>query len=686
MLKINNKKLKGFLLLLLGIATAVCAQMVLLYSRHGNLSTYFSVKLWLANSLNNTSPLPGVFLYALAGIIFILGLRSFDDSFSSLQIDVTNHLRARPRFGFWATSLIISAVIAVYATQAGQNDAYGYVFTVLWVFAIALLVISVLLDTNWRHASIDTSLAWLKKHRAELLVIAFIVALAFLIRFADVELHPYSFNNDEGQMGSGGACIVRGECANFFSLGWADQARLAFFPYAVSIALLGKTALAVRLVSVITGTLSVLAVYLFAREVFDKKVAWLSAILLSILPLHIHFSRTGVDNIVDALTAPLILWLVFRGAKRGSSLSLTAAGLVTGLCMYTYPGSLLAAGLGIGTLGYIAVRTRGFLRTHIKALVVFILAIVIVLLPILGYYSANSVYFLSRFKRESILQDAGIPAQSQATGLNAAEILTTQFAKSSLVYLVSNAPGNFFNSPRAYLSVVEAIIFMLGMLCVLWHIKDIRYTVVFIWFWAVVILGSTLTGGPPTSQRLLMSTPALSIIVALGMINILAAFKQFYQPMARFAPIALLSFLFYAGYTNLSYYFSEYRIGHYYEDTTNELPYEAGRFVSPLHEQGAMYLIANPEDPYLSFESFHYFSPDVDKYDFQNITREQLFRFPKDKDILFVALPGYESNLELISRWVPGGKWTEFPRRYQSEQILFYSYKISKEQLAVLNP
>jgi hypothetical protein len=367
-------------------------------------------------------------------------------------------------------------------------------------------------------------------------------------------------------------------------------------------------------------------------------------------------------------------------------LSFLLAGIITGLCLYTYPGSLLAAILGVGLLILIAIRIPKFVRTHQSNIVIFFLAIFVVVVPLLGYYSAHSQYFLSRLKRESIVQQAGIPAQSKATGLNAAEILTVQFAKSSLVFISSGAPGNFFNSPQPYLPDVEAIVFVMALVAVLWRSRDLRYFVVFVWFWAVVILGSTLTGGAPTSQRMLMSTPALAIIITLGIIDILAAFKQFYQPVGKVAPLVLLGLPLYFGYASLSYYFFDYRAGHYYEDPTNELTYETGALLAPLHTEGVMYLVDEPDNPYLTFGSFHYFSPDVAKYDLDLTTMEDLWNLPTDKDILFLALPNHRVELERIANWAPGGQWTTFPRRYQPKQVLFYSYKITKEQLAAVTP
>lgn len=680
------KKLRGFLLLLLGGATGILAQIVLFESQKGDWAAYFNVSQWQEKIWNNTSPIPGIGLYLLAGIFFILGLHGLNDSASFLQIKPIDHSQHKPNFAVWTTSLGLAAIIAFYASRANGNDPYGYFFSAAWIISIALLVISVLVDIHWRLPLPSVILVWVKTHHSELILVTIIVTAAFVIRLLDVEFHPYSFINDEGLMGSGGECFPRGECTHFFSLGWADQSRLAFFPYTISIGLFGRTALAVRLVSVITGTLSVLAAYLFAREVFDKKTAWLSATILSTLPVHVHFSRTGVDNIVDSLTAPLVLWLLFRGIKRGSTLSFLAAGIAAGLCIYTYPGSLLACVLAISLVGYVALSKPGFLKTYSRNIIIFVLAGMVVTLPIIGFYSSHSNLFLSRMKSEGILEKDRLGSQAENTRVSAAEILANQFAKSSLVFIATSAPVNFFNSPKAYLPGTAAVIFILGMAYTLWRIKDLRYTVVFVWFWAVVVLGSTLTGGPPTSQRMLMSMPALVMIIAIGITKTFGAVQKFYRPAARFTPIILLGLMLYIGYRNVEYYFYEYRIGHYYEEPSNELTYETSAYIAPLQDKGRMYLIANPIVPYLSFGSFKYFSPEVEKANLNNITHEIIVNLPRDKDILFIALPDYIPDLELIRQWVPGGTWTEFKRRYQPEKILFYSYKITKDQLAAIAP
>jgi ABC-type enterochelin transport system permease subunit len=67
----QDKKLPGFLLILLGIGVAISAHTTLLRSMQ-DPTEFFVVNQWWGNSWNNTSPVPGILLYILAGIFFML--------------------------------------------------------------------------------------------------------------------------------------------------------------------------------------------------------------------------------------------------------------------------------------------------------------------------------------------------------------------------------------------------------------------------------------------------------------------------------------------------------------------------------------------------------------------------------------------------------------------------------------
>ena len=210
--------------------------------------------------------------------------------------------------------------------------------------------------------------------------------------------------------------------------------------------------------------------------------------------------------------------------------------------------------------------------------------------------------------------------------------------------------------------------------------------VLFLWFWAPVILGSTLTSGPPTSQRMMMSMPALAIIIAIGMTKTIEALQESGKPIARFGPVLLLILVLSIGYRDIHFYFHDYRIGHFYEDPVNEFTYETRLDIAPLGSQGRLFMIATPGVPYLTFPNFNFFSPEVEKWYFDPVDREALAVLPDNKDALFIANTDRKSDLELIMQWLPGGEWNEVRRRYLPAETLYYSYKITKQQLEGFKP
>ncbi len=677
------QKFRGVALIVSGLFVGVVAQILLTSAK--DQPEFWDPNTWISNFSKNSSPMLGLFFYILAGILFIIGLRILGEMQPGLLISKHLEQPYQPKFGFWITSLGLTILTALYtATSTGMTPALG--FGIVMCFSIILFALSVITSEEWVPPKMGFVQNWLIKHKFELLALSILIIFSFFVRFWDLSLHPYSFINDEGQMGKNGACLVNGTCITIMETGWSQQPMIAFLPTGLSVFFFGNTALAVRLVSVIIGTLAVLATYLFTREAFDQITAWVAAALLATLPVHVHFSRIGVDNIVDSLSTTLIMWLLFRGIRRGSIIYFLAAGLLGGLCFYTYPGSRLAPLIGFFALCYLGFRNRGLFQSYKRRFFIFILAMGITVGPILGFFFSHPESFSARMNSEGIFQNNIFQEQVSGTGKSAIDILAYQFFKSSLVFISTDAQSNFFNSTKPFLMPLAAIFFMMGLAYTFYRLKDARFMGLFVWFWAAIILGSTITGGPPTSQRMMMSMPALCIITALGIVKSTQALFPTNKFTRWITPLLLFFFILFIGYQNITFYFIEYRTGHFFEDPTNELTYETAAFISPLHNSGRFYLISEPDVPYLSFANFEYFSPDVEKNYLPSVSPQTLAALPTDKDILFIATPSRVEDISQIARLIPNGKWSEIRRRYQPENILFFSYKIDKQQLISFKP
>jgi hypothetical protein len=399
--------------------------------------------------------------------------------------------------------------------------------------------------------------------------------------------------------------------------------------------------------------------------------------LLATFPFHLHFSRIGVDNIIDSLSSSLLLWLIFRGMRKGTAGYFLAAGIVAGLCFYTYPGSRLAAGIGVGALVFTLLTKRGFLRAQLGHLTVFAVVALITVAPIVGNYSVERNEFNARMHAVGLVESGALAAEMQDNNASAVEVIAQQFFKSSLPFIA--------NTPRAYLSTLAAIFLMLGLAITAWRAFDPSNAALLAWFFGAIIVGSTLTAGAPSNQRMLGSSPAAVVLAAIAFVAVTEGLQKANRLFDRVAPVLLIIALLYNGVQDTSFYFGKYHDGHYFEDLSNEITYESRIYYAPLGDQGRFYLIGDPMT-FIVFGNFDFFAPDVEKYNFNEITPESLAALPKDKDALFLAIPYREPDLQKIVQWLPGGQWIAENRRYQPQEPLFFAYKVSKEQLQNFQP
>ncbi len=675
----------GATLLLLALMTAVLAQTVLMLAPAYD-PIFWNIEIWFKNLGSNNSPIPGLGLYVLAFAMLYLGLRqSKAAQLPAFAIEKTEQTWQAPRFGFWLTSVGLALLTARYTSRPEAADENGYALAGLWVISIALFSYSVLRQAGWQRPQFASLRAWLAANRREALLIAFLLAGALFLRLFDLELHPYPMVNDEGQMGKAALCLLDGECHNLFALNWAAQPLAAYLPYALSISLFGSdAAFPIRLVTALAGTLTVAFTYLFVRETFDKTTAAVAGILLVSFPYHLHFSRLGIDNF-DALLSAALLWLLFRGLRKGTAGCFLLAGIVAALCFYTYAGSRLSAAIGVGALGYALLTRRGWLQNQWRNILVFATAAFITIAPLLGTYRADPGEFNARLKVVGIFQTHILEDEIQNTGLSAAQILTRQFFKSSLPYISAPAPMGFFSSPRAYFSPPAAIFLMFGLALALRRPFGLLNLTLLAWFFAPIILGSTLTASAPSSQRMLGSIPAAITLSALALVTFARSLGERYRSFQWLAPLLLIVTILLNGCLDVAYYFGEYRAGQYFADFSNEVTYESRTYIARLNDDGRFYLIGEPLT-YVAFGNFNYFNHTVERHDFNEVTPEALAALPQDREALFLALPHREAELRQLAEWLPGGEWSEQKRRFVPDQTLFFTYKIGPEQWGAFQP
>lgn len=615
----------------------------------------------------------GAICLILALIGFILSMRLLEASpFTAEEIE-----GLRPSFLpliLWTIVVSLSAVSVFYVADNFISPETNRAAAIAWVSSVILGMLTVW-RTGFQSDNVRALRQELNANRREYLVLLAILVVALAVRTIDLTTHPYPWSGDEASVGKESLRILSGEVTNFFDTGWSSQPNWSFVPTALVELIFGKTITAIRLASALVGFFAVLFVYLAARELFNPTIGLMAAAFLATLPYNVHFSRIGVQNVVDSFMSSLLFWLLARAMKTDDPRCYYTAGAVAGLTIYTYVGTRLVLILSVVTLFFFVVRQRSYLFAHWKHLFYFFVGSLISAAPQAAFFARHRDIFIGRLGQEGILFNGWLTQQAAQTGKSVLEILFNQFTRTTMVFIATPALGNFFNSPYPYLTVLGSIFFLLGMAYALAYFLRPQHFMILVWFWAVILFGGILTLNPPANTRLLMTTPVVGIFMALGAYKILEYLQKFRLVPERMVVPVLAVIVFVIVYQNISYYMFEYRKNMYFQDANGEYAMEIGLMAKQLGEDVPLFIMGEPR-VYSSFPTLSYIAPNNPRTDLgaANISTLQL---DPDQKVAFFATPENRSLLEEIKQTYPGGTGGSVYRKTKPEELLFDYYIVT---------
>ena len=187
-----------------------------------------------------------------------------------------------------------------------------------------------------------------------------IIALAFFLRVYKVAQFPPGLYSDETAYGYNAYSLLktgRDEYGKpwpltFKSFGDYKPPMTAWLTIP-SIAVFGLNEFAVRLPSVIAGTVTVAIIYFLTKELFPRKglkigtwklrIEEIASFLLAISPWHLHFSRSSMLVGIEAMFISAGVLFFLKGLKQPKVLYLSAVSFVAAI--YTYYGSRITVPL-----------------------------------------------------------------------------------------------------------------------------------------------------------------------------------------------------------------------------------------------------------------------------------------------------------------------------------------------------
>ena len=175
--------------------------------------------------------------------------------------------------------------------------------------------------------------------------LAVLALLTFALRVWRADELPPGLHLDEAVVGLTAAAILEGDLRVFYSE-FGGREPLFMLAVAIFQFFMGHSAQTVRVVAAVAGTATVLATYWAFRELFlygkwsnpavSQRIAWLAAAATFCSYWHLHLSREGYRVNMLPLLVALAVAMSWRTLHTRSWKWAAAAGICTGLSLYTY--------------------------------------------------------------------------------------------------------------------------------------------------------------------------------------------------------------------------------------------------------------------------------------------------------------------------------------------------------------
>ena len=370
-----------------------------------------------------------------------------------------------------------------------------------------------------------------------------ITALAGVLRFYALDRLPGGLYHDEAYNGLDALAMLRGARPIFFE---ANTGREPFFIYLVTLSvwLLGRSPLAIRIVSALLGTLTVPAAYAMARELLGRREATLTALVTALTFWHLNLSRIGLRAVSLPLWIALSLWLFARALHKRRPTDYALAGACLGISIYTY---IAARFLPIAFLllcVYWLVRRRPL---YARGLLLFFTTALLVAAPLLIYFAAHLSTFLQRSGQVSIFNPA----------INGGHLAGTLLRHLGKTLAMFNWRGDFIprhNLPlRPVFDPIMGIFFLLGLVISGLRARQRPEYGLSLIACLVMLVPTVLAEDAPHFLRGVGVLPTLFVFPAIG----LAALWDLVQSCASRAAavLAVALIVAWSGYTTISDYF-----------------------------------------------------------------------------------------------------------------------------------
>lgn len=329
--------------------------------------------------------------------------------------------------------------------------------------------------------------------------------------------------------------------------------------YILSVLTSGEVSMiTVRLISVFSGVIEIVFVFLLVRELYGRRPAIISGIVLSVLFTHILYSRQGVAVGLSSMAVVMFLYFLVMSLKRGAGIYWIMTGLSIGLGYYFYNASKFLLHLALFILFILFFFTqakKSYLTSISRGLVLLFAALLVTYFPLMEYFMKNPGTFWGRM---SYVYDMNIVGSMD-------KVITAFAVKAAWVYSSffthDSSLTSTFGLPSApIINAINAFWFFLGTVFLFagWRSKANMIVLGWFFFGASMAIFANQGSGDFTN-RTIVAYSAVAVIAALG---IEAALRQIDRLGKNISivtvPAAAGMLLLFFVYSGIHDYFSVY--------------------------------------------------------------------------------------------------------------------------------
>jgi 4-amino-4-deoxy-L-arabinose transferase-like glycosyltransferase len=590
--------------------------------------------------------IPPFFWMCVAGVVLFLVSRLMRTG------PAAQHTLARLPSGTWwwvVTALLLSALAALSAVLFRIYGSSNFLpVTALWI--VSAMCYLAAFRTTFRPGR--PLREWFVVNRNELLLLSAVVLLAFFLRFYQLGVLPRVIDGDEGRMGLAAQSTTGGRLANPFAL-FENFGGLYLQISNLSISLFGANAFGLRLVPAISGVLAIPATYLLARRIAGQRVAFIAAMLLATSHTHMHFSRiASVGYIHDTWLVPTELFLLISGIEKRRSWRTGLAGALLALHLSIYLTSQIVIGLVAIFLLLAFVFMRSWIKPALPQVAAFWAGFLILAIPAVVYVLRQPTEFLNRLTANGTFQTGWLASTVASTGKSAFQVLAERVVHAFMA-LIYYPAFDFYGSPYPMLSLVSAMLFLIGLGIALTRVASPHYLLLNGYFWGfTVAIGVFAIPPSADSYRMLMALPAALILAAIGLDQILTLFGIGWSASRTGYALSVGTVLGWLVVFNLWAYYGDFagrcRFGN---DLAGRFASYLGSYVHTISSESSVYLLSDQFLSYGTHASTDFLSHGRSITNFPGAASE----LDAVSGETVIAVPARIDELEAWARAHPGG-------------------------------